>query len=246
LAGKWDVSRDQAVVATIWGMNARRARQQRQLARESESPITSAHPLEVRAALESLSPQMPWAELRDGLRPVFIRRRPLPPGMTAPITRRFPPGLDVALGVDIGPAFMYVSAPLLDSWGVGRDEAFEVALANLRSSIESEHVFEMAYEPVDDVPVWWYQSRGGLASGLLLLDDILVERYGDQPRVLLAPMRNLLLAAPFHADRDVLEWLREEISHLDPNGLDLPMFALVDGTLTIDERATATRHALVH
>ena len=122
-----------------------------------------------------------------------------------PLIRHLPPGLDVALGVDIGPAFMYVSAPLLESWSVGADEAFTTALANLRGVIEAERVFEMAYEPVDDVPVWWYQSHGGLASGLLLLEDILVERYGDQPRVLMAPMRNLLLAAPHDADRAVLD-----------------------------------------
>jgi hypothetical protein len=210
------------------------------------SPIVTPHPAEVRAALEGLSPEMSWMDMRDGLRPVFIRRRPLPPGMSAPLIRHLPPGLDVALGVDIGPAFMYVSAPLLESWSVSADEAFATALANLRSVIESERFFEVAYEPVDDVPVWWYQSHGGLASGLLLLEDILLERYGDQPRVLMAPMRNLLLAAPLDADREVLEWLREEISHMDPNGLDLPMFTLVDGRLTIETPSVSSRRALVH
>jgi len=226
-------------------MNGRRARERRRGPDQEESLIVTPHPAEVHAALEGLSPEMPWAELRDGLRPVFIRRRPLPPGMTAPVVRRFPPGLDVALGVDIGPAFMYVSAPLLESWTVGVDEAFDVALANLRASVQAERVFEMAYEPVEDVPVWWYQSHGGLASGLLLLEDILVERYGDQPRVLLAPMRNLLLAAPYDADREVLEWLGHVIAHMDPNGLELPMLTLVDGKLAIAESVRA-RRALVH
>jgi hypothetical protein len=200
----------------------------------------------VRAALDGLSQDLPWPELRDRLRPVFIRRRPLPPGMTVPLTRRLPPGLDVALGADIGPAFLYISAALLDSWPVGEDEAFAIALGNLRSVIESERYFEIAYEPIDDVPVWWYQSHGGLASGLLLLEDILVARYGDQPRVLMAPMRNLLLAAPYDADREVMAWLRDEIAHADPNGLDLPLFALVDGRLTIEDHATGSRRALVH
>jgi hypothetical protein len=208
--------------------------------------IVAPHPAEVRAALEGLSPEMSWSELREGLRPVFIRRRPLPPGMSAPLVTHLPPGLDVALGVDIGPAFMYVSTPLLESWSVSADEAFATALANLRKVIEAERFFEMAYEPVDDIPVWWYQSHGGLASGLLLLEDILVERYGDQPRVLAAPMRNLLLVAPYDADREVLEWLREEISNMDPNGLDLPMFSLVDGRLAMENRVGGLRRALVH
>lgn len=208
--------------------------------------IVSPHPEEVRAAIDGLSPDLPWTEVRDGLRPVFMRRRPLPPGMGQPLTRRFPPGLDVCLGVDIGPAFLYVSGRLLESWSVSEDEAFNTAVANLRNVIDAERYFEVAYEPVDDVPVWWYQSHGGLASGLLLLDDILVERFGDQPRLLMAPMRNLLLAAPYDADREVLEWLRDEISHVDPNGLDLPIFGLVDGQLTIEGATRSNGRALLH
>jgi hypothetical protein len=165
--------------------------------------------------------------------------------MSAPLVRRLPPGLDVALGADTGPAFLYISAALLESWSVGEQEAFEIALGNLRGVIEAERYFEMAYEPIDDVSVWWYQSHGGLASGLLLLEDILVARYGDRPRVLAAPMRNLLLAAPYDADRDVFHWLRDEVSHADPNGLDLPLVALVDGRLTIEGSIT-TRRAMVH
>ena len=226
-------------------MNGRRARERRQLDRY-ETGIVAPNRAEVRAELDGLPSDLPWSEMRDALRPVFIRRRPLPPGMTAPVVRKLPPGLDVALGADIGPAFLYISAPLLDSWSVGEDEAFEIALSNLRTIIEAERYFEMAYEPIDDVPVWWYQSHGGLASGLLLLEDVLAERYGDQPRLLMAPMRNLLLAAPYDADREVMTWLRDEIAAADPNGLNLPIFSLVDGRLTIDGHATGSRHARVH
>jgi hypothetical protein len=59
-------------------------------------------------------------------------------------------------------------------------------------------------------------------------------------------MRNLLLAAPYDADRDVMGWLSDEIAHADPNGLDLPLFALVDGRLTIEDDVTSRRKALVH
>ncbi|MEP7360916.1 MAG: hypothetical protein ABI744_04985 [Chloroflexota bacterium] len=213
-------------------MKARRTRD----AHPDASPIISPRPEEVRAALDHLSPDLSWPELRDRLRPVFVRRRPLPPGMTKPLLKRLPPGLDVALGADIGPAFLYVSRQLLESWPIGADEAFNIALANLRDVIEAERYFELAYEPIDGVPVWWYQSHGGLASGLLLLEDVLVQRYGDEPRLLMAPMRNLLLCAPFDADREVLGWLRDEIAAADPNGLDLPIFALKDGQLTIEPR----------
>jgi hypothetical protein len=225
------------------GMNGRRARERRPLI--DDQAILAPPMAEVHAALDGLSPDLPWPELRDRLRPVFIRRRPLPPGMTAPVLRRLPPGLDVALGADIGPAFLYISAPLLEGWSVSQDEAFNLALANLRAVVEAERYVEMAYEPVDDVPLWWYQSRGGLASGLLLLEDIVAQRYGEQPRLLMAPMRNLLVAAPYDADRAVLEWLRDEISQADPNGLDLPLFSLLDGRLAI-EQPTPSRRAHVH
>ena len=62
----------------------------------------------------------------------------------------------------------------------------------------------------------------------------------------MAPMRNLLLAAPYDADRAVMSWLRDEISAADPNGLDLPLFSLVDGRLSIEEAAPHRRRALVH
>jgi len=201
---------------------------------------------EVRSALDSLSENMTWEELSDGLRPVFVRRRPLPPGIERPMTVVRPPGVEVALGVDIGPAFMYVGKGLLESWSVTFDDAFDRAMDNLRASVSAEKYLEMEYGTIDDVPFWWYQSNGGLASGLLLLQDELAMRYGKEPRLLIAPMRNLLLAAPFDADRTLVGWLRDEISYEDPNGLDLPIFALLDGLLSIDTRSESETTAVVH
>jgi hypothetical protein len=132
---------------------------------------------------------------------------------------------------------MYVGKAMLESWSVTFDDAFGHAMDNLRASVSAEKYLEMEYGTVDDVPFWWYQSSGGLASGLLLLEAELALRYGTDPRLLIAPMRNLLLAAPFDADRSVVGWLRDEISYEDPNGLDLPIFALLDGHLSIDTRS---------
>ena len=180
------------------------------------------------------------------MRPVFIRRRPLPPGVERPLTIKRSPGVDVALGVDIGPAFMYVSRAMMESWPVTFEDAFERAMANLSASVAAERYVEMEYESIDGVPFWWYQSSGGLASGLLLLEDELATRYGPDPRLLIAPMRNLLLAAPFDAERELVAWLRDEISHDDPNGLDLPIFALLEGRLSIDARAQRDLTEVVH
>lgn len=198
---------------------------------------------EVRAAIGTLPDQLRWEDLRDALRPVFIRRRPLPPGVEKPITLKVQPGVTVALGADIGPAFLYIGREMLEQWPVDQDAAFDRAMANLRASVERERFVDMEYGTVAGVPLWWYQSHGGLASGLLLLEDELARRYGREPRLLIAPMRNLLIAAPFDADRELVGWLRDEISSEDPNGLDLPVFALIDGRLTIDRRGSTE---LVH
>jgi hypothetical protein len=227
-------------------MKRQRAQQSGELSVDYGNGIVGPSREQVRTAMESLSPDLSWADLADGLRPVFVRRRPLPPGVEQPLTIRRPPGINVALGVDIGPAFMYVGAGMLESWSVSLDDAFERAMDNLRSSLAAERYVEMEYESIDGVPFWWYQSTGGLASGLLLLDEELATRYGPDARLLIAPMRNLLLAAPFDADRSLVRWLHDEISHDDPNGLNLPIFALLDGHLSIDARAERQQPARVH
>jgi hypothetical protein len=191
---------------------------------------------EVRAAIDALPDELSWADMQFRLRPMFVRRRPMPPGVERPLTFQLPVGVRVAIGVDIGPAFLYVGKSVLEKWPVSADEVLAQAMANLRTMVATERYVEMEYGTVADVPIWSYQSHGGLASGLLLLEDELVLRYGDEPRLLIAPMRNLLLAAPFDADREMVEWLRDEIALEDPNGLDLPVFALVEGRLSVDRR----------
>jgi hypothetical protein len=227
-------------------MKRGRPRKDRDLKVDYGNGIVGPSREQVRSAVESLSENLTWDEMSEGLRPVFVRRRPLPPGIERPMTVIRPPGVEVALGVDIGPAFMYVGKAMLESWSVTFDDAFDRALENLRASVSAEKYLEMEYGTIDDVPFWWYQSNGGLASGLLLLEQELAMRYGKEPRLLIAPMRNLLLAAPFDADRSLVGWLRDEISYDDPNGLDLPIFALLDGRLSIDTRSEAEAAAVVH
>lgn len=209
--------------------------------RAEESLIVGPTRAEVHAAIAGLPDELEWDDMRSRLRPMFIRRRPMPPGTERPLRFNVEPGLAVTLGVDIGPAFVYVGPKLLETWPVDADEALAVALVNLRASVAAERFVELEYGTVGNVPLWCYQSHGGLASGLLMVPDELVLRYGDEPRLLIAPMRNLLVAAPFDAERELLEWLRDEISFEDPNGLDLPLFALVDGRLTIDRRQNGRR-----
>ena len=197
-------------------------------------------------AIESLPPDLAWDDVREGLRPVFVRRRPLPPGMDRPVSFPTGIGVNVALGIDIGPAFVYVGAEMLEAWPVTSNQAFEMALANLRHAAQAERAYELEYGSVGDVPMWWYQSRHGLASGLLLLQDELVRRFGDEPRLLIAPMRNLLIAAPIDADREIVELVRDDVSQEDPNGLDLPVFTLIEGRLSRDKRSHLGRAEMLN
>lgn len=198
------------------------------------------------AAVERLSPDLEWAEVSPMVRPVFPRRRPQPPGAERAILTERGPGLRVGLGIDIGPAFLHVTPSLLDSWQISFDECWRVGLDNLRQRVHARRFEVLEYEEIGGVPVWWFQSGEGWASTLLLLEDELHRRYGDEPRLLFAPMRDLLLATPFDADRDVVAFLHDEISHEDPNGLHLPILALLQGRLEVDggigEAETAPLH----
>jgi hypothetical protein len=214
----------------------------RRSAAMNEAPmVVGPSRTELRSALDSLPEELGWNDVAAKLRPMFVRRRPMPPGAERPLTFKVPPGVRVALGVDIGPAFLYVGPSVLDGWPVTADDALAQAMINLRAAVETERYAEMEYGTVADVPLWWYQSHGGMASGLLLVEDELAKRYGEEPRLLAAPMRNLLIAAPYEADRELVEWLRDEIAYEDPNGLDLPLFALVNGELSVDRVSKSGR-----
>ena len=198
------------------------------------------------AAVERLSPDLGWAEVSAMVRPVFPRRRPQPPGAERGVLVERGPGLRVGLGIDIGPAFLHVTPSLLDSWQISFDECWQVGLDNLRQRVDARRYEVLEYEEIGGVPVWWFQSGEGWASTLLLLEDELHKRYGDEPRLLFAPMRDLLLAAPFDADREIIAFLQDEISQEDPNGLDLPILALVEGSLEIDVGLDEPEAAMVH
>src|SRR5918992_1933615 len=124
-------------------MKRQRARQPAELSVDYGNGIVGPSREQVRSAMESLSSDLSWDELADGLRPVFVRRRPLPPGVEKPLTVKRPPGIDVALGVDIGPAFMYVGRGMLESWSITVEDAFERATENLRGSLAAERYLEM-------------------------------------------------------------------------------------------------------
>jgi hypothetical protein len=188
---------------------------------------------EVLDAIEAIDLGQGWEEVAPALVPLLPRRRPLPP-MDQPLTRIVAPGLRISFGVDIGPAFWYVVEKQLPDWGVTPDELADRALANVRSRAAARTQFALMHDTVADVPTLAFQSREGWASALLLLPEELARVFGDEPRLILAPMRDVIFALPLHTDREFARWFQEELCALDMNALDVPLLTLADGELQLD------------
>jgi hypothetical protein len=51
-------------------------------------------------------------------------------------------------------------------------------------------------------------------------------------------MRDLLIALPIDADEGLAAWMLDDFAALDPNGLDVPVMAFLDGRVAPLDRAT--------
>ena len=198
-----------------------------------ESLVATATMDDVLDAIEQIDLGQGWEAIAPGLVPLLPRRRPLPP-MDAPLSRVVAPGLRISYGVDIGPAFWYVAEKQLPEWGVTVDELAERALANVRARAKARSQFGLIHEMVADVPTLAFQSREGWASALLLLPDELARVFGDEPRLILAPMRDVIFGLPLDTDRKFARWFQEELCALDMNALDVPLLTFADGELQLD------------
>jgi uncharacterized protein YtpQ (UPF0354 family) len=199
---------------------------------------TSADPLvrtadvhAVMAAIESVDLEAPWEAAAPRLRPALPRRRPLPPGTDDLPEREYPPGIRVTLGLDIGPAMLFVNHAQVDRWGVTADQAFRRALSNIRTLVRRRRQFALIHQRICGVPTVAFQSREGWASSLLLLPDELTRVLGARNGLLMAPMRDLLLLMPIDAEPGLAYLILEEFAEADMNALDLPLFVLLEGRL---------------
>lgn len=188
---------------------------------------------ELIAAIEAVDLGAPWSEVAPNLRPALPRRRPLPPGTDGLPSRAFPPGIVATLGLDIGPAMVFVGSDQLASWDISPERAFEQALANVQARVAARRKIVRLHDRIAGVPTVAFQSREGWASCLLLLPDELTRVLGERDGLVLAPMRDVLLHMPIDTEPDLAAFVLEEFAAVDPNALDLPLFALVDGALCV-------------
>lgn len=186
--------------------------------------MTTASPEQILAALEGFDPTMDWVTARRLVKPLLPRRRPFPVDIPDRVTVMLPPGIAVGFGLDLGPAFAFVGEELMRSWGVDRLALTDAALTNVRTIAQGLDVRTVVRMSVHDVPVLALQSGMGISSTLLLAPDLVPRLFGRGPHVLLAPMRDLLVALPGDVDFEFAEWLSDEFEGLDPNHLHLGGF----------------------
>jgi hypothetical protein len=193
--------------------------------------VVTATPATVLAALERLDPELPWRKVRDQVVPVLPRVRPFPGPDLDFVRVVLPPGILVGFAIDIGPALTFITSSLLRSWRIDRRTLVEVAIGNVRRLADActrEHVLR---DRIGDMPVGVLQSGIGIASALLLVPDRLPAIFGPGPELLLAPMRDVLIALPATVDPAFAAWLAVEWEALDPNHLHLGGFLHERGTV---------------
>lgn len=215
----------------------------------ADEPLVETAPVEdILSAIESADLQAPWEEMAPDLRVALPRRRQLPVGPDELVSHTYAPGIETVLGLDIGPAMLFVPPQQLDTWEVTAAEAFERALDNVRERVAARKQFALVHERIADVPTLAFQSREGWASQLLLLPDELVRVFGDRNGLVLAPMRDLVICLPLGVEREFAHWLLDEFAEIDMNALDLPPLALVDGQLrqAVGVPASLRRTAATH
>lgn len=188
----------------------------------------------VMAALERFDPELSWKQAQSRVLPMLPRIRPLPVQELDLARTMLPPGILVGFGIDLGPAITFVSTTLVERWQVDPPTLAQAALANVRQRADSCGRDQVVESQIADVPVRLLQSRVGIAASLLLAPDCLERFFGSGPSLLLAPMRDLLVALPADVDREFAAWLAEEWEALDPNHLHLGGFRYERGVVVVE------------
>jgi len=190
----------------------------------------------VLGALEGFDPGIPWEAARGSVVPMFPRRRGHPFDTANHVRVTLPPGLVVGFGLDLGPAVAFIGEPQLAGWGIGPADLVAAALGNVHERARSIPLRDRAAIPVDAVPVEVIQSQVGVAAALLLVPDELARLLGPGPKVLAAPMRDVLLVMPDGIEPAEADWISEHLASLDPNSLDLGLFRYRQGSVARLER----------
>jgi hypothetical protein len=193
--------------------------------------IVSAPFEQVLAALRSAPDPADWATVGDLVVPVFPRRRPFSFDGPEPLRVQLPPGVLVGFGIDLGPAFAFVTEDMLERWPVTVDGLTAIALANLRERLGDSGPHSIQQVERDGVWMRVLQTGLGIASTTVLLPTELRRIFGTGPQRFVAPMRDLLVSLPLASDPDLAADLVADLAERDPNALAVEAFVLDRGGL---------------
>ncbi len=174
----------------------------------------------VRFGARSLDPGAPWEDVAPKVLPILKRIHQPYPGDVAPLHVQVPPGIWTGFGIDFGPAFAHVTGDQVDAWGVDRAELLATSLDNLRHLVEREppRIDRLAPDGFETLAI----QGQGWGSSLVLLPEVLGPIVGPAPRLLLAPIRNTLLAVPESVDLDFVALLWSAVADGASDELDIP------------------------
>lgn len=196
----------------------------------------------IRSATRDLDPTAPWPAHASKVVPMIKRVwQPFPPDFT-PLTVDVPPGIPVGFGLDIGPAMHVLDTTYQDRWGVDTATLLAASLENLRQLVRTEPpvIQRFTDELAGDVVSIGGQGWG---SALLLLPDVIGPILGDTPRVLLAPVRNHLIALSMDATLDVCATMWAALADGAHDELDVPIYFWENGIVV---RHLGAQDGLIH
>lgn len=178
---------------------------------------------DVLAALRRFEIAGPWSTIAASLVPVLPRRRPMPDASEPEISWTWPNGLVTSFGIDLGPALLFVTDALARTWEVTPEGLAERAMQNLEARLPAVLERGVLHDSTGGLPMTAFQTGDGWASALVLAPELLARVFGPEPALILAPMRDLLVALPIDADPGLAAWMLDDFASLDPNGLDVPL-----------------------
>lgn len=201
----------------------------------AEAPLVEVASVdEVLDAIDAFDLDASWGEVAPRLRLVLPRRRPMPADIGTLPWRSIGPGVRATLGLDLGPALLFLSRERLEAWSVSVDDAFDLAVETVRQQVAARRHFGLISEEIAGVPTLAFQSREGWASSLLAVPEAVPTVLGRQDGLVLVPMRDLILALPADAEHALADWILEAFAEADMNALDVPLLRLSDGHLSVE------------
>jgi hypothetical protein len=186
----------------------------------------------VLAAAQRLDLDAPWPDVASLVLPILRRvHHPYPPE-AAPMHVFVPPGVWTGFGIDFGPAFTHVTAGQVERWGIDHATLLGTALENLRALtvVEPPRIERIHPDGVETIAI----QGQGWGSALILVPEVLRPILGERPRVLLAPVRNTLVALPDDVDPDLAFRMWEAIAEGCHDELDLNLLRWTGATVVAE------------